>query len=87
MNNDIKIIKSNKGKNYLDVLKRNDNILQSIVNNQKSSNEENPSIEDYPFLDLKNDAFNKEVLNFLLENSKNSKNDSNKKRRILRKKK
>lgn len=86
-NNNIKIIRSNKGKNYLDILKRNDNILQSVVNNQISKNDENPSIEDYPFLDLKNDTFNKEVLNFLLENSKNANNDVKKKRRILGKKK
>lgn len=84
--------KVNKGKNYLEVLKRNDNILQSIISNKSkdSVNSGTNGMEEYPFLDFKNDSFNKKVLNFLMENSKNKQTkveSNNKKRRILSSKK
>jgi len=65
-----------KGKtNYLDVLKRNDDIFQSITNNKSncgdSIGEGVKEFEQNPLIDFKNDAFNREVLNFLKENSKN----------------
>lgn len=66
-----------KGRNYLDVLKRNDNILQGIIKNKSNDlvRDGDKGPEEYPFLDLKNDTFNKEVLNFLMENSRNKANE------------
>jgi len=62
--------------NYLNILKRNDKILRSVISDKYSNNiNENSSINEYPFLDLKNDAFNNEVFNFLLENAKNKDSD------------
>jgi hypothetical protein len=72
--------------NYLNILKRNDKILRSVISDKYSNNiNENSSINEYPFLDLKNDAFNNEVFNFLLENAKNKDSDKDimKKRRKL----
>ena len=45
---------------------KTDDILNSIFN-ERIKNTSNS--EDYPFIDFKNDNFNKEILNFLLENS------------------
>jgi len=80
----LEIIRTQKGKNYLEVLKRNDTLLKNVINSQSLEKDENNCIDNYPFLDLKNDAFNKEVLNFLVENSKNKNNEiKKKKKRIL----
>jgi hypothetical protein len=87
--NIIKKLNKSKGKNYLDFLKRNDSILKSVTNkNNDLTAQGNNGFQEYPFLDLKDDVFNKEVLNFLMENSKNKEKEKEggskkKKRRIL----
>lgn len=64
-----KPIRSCNDNDYLEKLNKNDKILQGVLSN-KNANNQDGEFDDYPFIDFKNDNFNKEVLNFLIENSK-----------------